>query len=124
MSWIAESPEPFAGQRVGNGRCVALVWQAAKAPHTSQWRRGERVRHSDVPPGTAIATFDDDGRYGNHLDGRSHAAILIAELPEGLRVWDQRQGHPVAERTIRWRDGDGNGRPVNDGDEYYVIEAV
>jgi len=28
-----------------------------------------------ILPGTAIATIDDDGRYGNHTDGRSHAAF-------------------------------------------------
>ena len=61
------------------------------------------------------------GVYENLTDGSSHAAILIAVLPEGLRVWDQWVSHPVAERTIRWRGG--TGKKVNDGDQYYVIET-
>jgi hypothetical protein len=124
MSWVAANPKAFAGRRVGNGHCVALVREAAGAPHTAQWRRGVQVRGNDVAPGAAIATFEPDGRYGNHTDGRSHAAILIAVVPEGLRVWDQWVGHPVAQRTIRWHGGNGNGRPVNDGDQYHVIEAA
>jgi hypothetical protein len=124
MSWVAADPEAFAGRRVGNGHCVRFVQRAAGMPHTSRWRRGVRVRDHNVPSGTAIATFEPDGRYGNHTDGRSHAAILVAELPEGLRVWDQWVGHPVQQRTIRWRGGNGNGKPVNDGDEYYVIEPA
>jgi hypothetical protein len=124
MSFVATNPAVYAGQRVGSGECVALVQMAAGAPHTAQWRRGARVRGNQSPLGTAIATFDDDGRYGNHADGRSHAAILIIELTEGLRVWDQWAGHPVAQRTIRWHGGDGNGDPVNDGDAYHVIEVA
>ena len=40
-------------------------------------------------PGTAIATFDPDGRYGNHTDGRSHAAIYLGQDATGIRVIDQ-----------------------------------
>lgn len=120
--WVADNPGSFAGRRVGSGQCVAFVQTAAGAPHTSQWRQGARVRGSAVASGTAIATFDPDGRYGNHTDGRSHAAIFIAELPEGLRVWDQWLGQPVHQRTIRFRGGQS--RRVNDGDQFCVIHAA
>jgi hypothetical protein len=119
MSWIADSPESYAGQKVHNGQCVRFCQQCAGMPHTSHWRRGRKVRGGDVAPGTAIATFDDDGRYGNHTDGRSHAAILIAEIENGLRVWDQWRGHPVSQRTIGFRGG--HGKKVNDGDAFSVV---
>ncbi len=122
MSWIAEDPEDFAGQAVGNGQCVAFVVAAAGTPHTAGWSRGDLVKGSNPPPGTAIATFDPDGTYGNHTDGRSHAAVFVAEQADGLLVWDQWVGHPVAQRTIHFRDGQGHA--VNDGDQFYVIEEA
>jgi hypothetical protein len=119
MSWVAANPARYAGQAVGSGQCVAYVQAAASAPHTSHWRRGAKVRGGAIPPGTAIATFDAPGTYGNHTDGRSHAAILIAEQDDGLQVWDQWTGHPVAQRTIRW----GQPKASNSGDAFYVIEG-
>lgn len=56
-------------------------------------------------PGTVIATFDSDGLYGNHLDGRSHAAIYLGQGLIGIRVLDPLSGHtrqPVHERVIRF----------------------
>jgi hypothetical protein len=100
---------------------VRYVQECAGCPHTSQWRPGEKVRGSDVPTGTAIATFDPNGAYGNHTDGRSHAAIFISEASNGLVVWDQWLRHPVQQRTIRFKGGQG--RKVNDGDQFYVIEG-
>jgi hypothetical protein len=121
MTFHAATPEDFAGQSVGSGQCVAYVQRAAAAPLTSQWRRGALVRGGEVPTGTAIATFDANGRYGNHTDGRSHAAIFVEASAAGLLVWDQWGGHPVQQRTIRFQGG--SAKPVNDGDAYFVIEA-
>ena len=120
MSWIAKDPGSYAGQVVANGQCVRFIQTCAAVPHTSQWQCGAPVRGGNIDNGTAIATFDDDGGYGNHTDGRSHAAILIEETAEGLRVWDQWVGHPVAQRVIHFRGG--SGRRVNDGDQFCVIE--
>ena len=115
----AVGTEAYNGRVVGNGHCVAFVRQVAGAPHTSQWRRGDHVRSSPPPAGTAIATFDPDGTYGNHTDGRSHTAILLEVRSDGLFVRDQWVGRPVATRLIRFRGGQGD--PVNDGDAYYTI---
>jgi hypothetical protein len=120
MPWISEAPESFAGRSVDNGQCVRYVQIACGAPHTSRWRPGIRVRDNEIEPGTAIACFDPDGRYGNHTDGRSHAAIFMDHDPEGLLVYDQWRGHPVAMRLIRFRGGAG--RRVNDGDAFHVVE--
>jgi hypothetical protein len=122
VTFIAIAPDRYAGQSVGDGQCVAFVRAAADAPHTSTWQRGDHVRRTfGIPKGTAIATFDADGRYGNHPDGRSHAAILIARQDDGLLVWDQWRLHPVQQRVIRFRGGAGDA--VNDGDSFHVIEA-
>jgi hypothetical protein len=120
MSWIAQTPSSFIGQVVGDGQCVAYVQRTSGAPQTALWRRGELVKGGNVPQGTAIATFDPTGVYGNHVDGRSHAAIFHEQLPEGLLVWDQWFNHPVEPRVIRFQNGDS--APANDGDEFYVIE--
>lgn len=99
---------------------MAFVREAAGAPITTQWHRGDPVRGSDPSPGTAIATFEDNGRYGNHADGRSHAAILLAVNEDGLLVIDQWVGRAATQRTIRFRNGAGDA--CNDGDRFYVIE--
>jgi hypothetical protein len=121
MSWKASNPSRYIGDVIGNGHCVRYVQSVAEMPHTSEWRRGVKVRGSNIEPGTVIATFGEDGRYENRTDGASHAAIFIAELADGIRVSDQWRGHPVAERTIWFRNGDG--KKVNDGDQFYVVEA-
>ena len=72
---------------------MRYVQEAGGVPHTSRWRWGEKARGSGAAAGTIIATFDADGRYGNHTDGRSHALVLIAEEAAGLGVWDQWVGH-------------------------------
>ena len=92
------------------------------APPTVEWRCGTLVKGSAAAQGTAVATFDPDGTYGNHTDGRSHAAILQQITPDGLLVWDQWTGHPVAPRLIRFKGGEGEA--VNDGDQFHVIEQA
>jgi hypothetical protein len=120
MSYLAAASADYEGTVVGNGQCVAYVREASGAPATNSWRRGVRVRDAAVPSGTAIAAFDDDGSYGNHTDGRSHAAILVGVGPDGLIVHDQWVGQPVHERVIYYRGGQG--RQSNDGDAFFVIE--
>jgi hypothetical protein len=122
MPFVAAVPGHWLGEKIGSGQCVAYVQRACGAPHTTLWRRGIKVRGTRVPTGTAIATFDPDGSYGNHTDGRSHAAILMSQTSIGLHVFDQWRGHPVNRRTIHFRGGDGHA--VNDGDQFHVIEPA
>jgi hypothetical protein len=120
--YIVNAPERFRGQVVANGQCVRYCQVACPdLPHTRHWRQGARVRGSKIQHGAVIATFGTNARYENRTDGASHAAIFIAEHGDGLRVWDQWTGHPVAERTIRFRGGQG--KSVNDGDQFYVVEG-
>jgi hypothetical protein len=122
QEFVASRPGGWAGQVVGNGHCVAFVRAAAGLPHTSHWRRGDKLHGGDRsswPPGLIIATFDPDGAYGNHTDGRSHTAVLIEVKSDGLLVWDQWVGHPVASRLIRFKGY--LGLACDDGDRYHVV---
>lgn len=112
----------YLGKVIGTGQCVAFVEAAAETPNTAQWKRGRIVAGDmTVRKGTAIATFDPDRSYGNHTDGRSHAAIYVSEISgQGLLVYDQWLGQPVHQRTIHFRNGAG--LAVNDGNQFYVIE--
>lgn len=122
MSYVSTHYQRYIGSKpVGTGHCVPLIRQACGAPHTSEWKRGELVKQAICEPGTAIATFDSDGTYGNHTDGRSHAAILIALNTDGLLVLDQWVGQSPQQRKIRFKGG-REGNAVNDGDMFYVIE--
>jgi hypothetical protein len=120
MPFVAANPGRYVGAAAGNGHCVALVRAAAGAPHTASWRRGDRVNGAHLVHGTAIATFDADGRYENDTNGRSHAAIYVAEADDGIWVLDQWLEHPASERLIQYRGG--RGKAVDDADAYYVIE--
>jgi hypothetical protein len=69
---------------------VALVQRATGAPLTSNWKAGELVRgNTNLPPGTAIALFDANGKYGNHTDGSSHAAIYMGQDSTGINIVEQ-----------------------------------
>jgi hypothetical protein len=132
MPYIASDPQKFLGTSVGNGQCVAFARAAAAVGHTQTWKRGVQVRGATIAPGTAIATFDQDGKYENDTHGRSHAAIYLGQDAVGILVLDQwvertsmpdgrvqERIQPVHERRIRFQD---NARAVNDGRNYYVID--
>ncbi len=124
MPFVAAHPEEYLGTVVGDGHCVAFVRAAANVPPTAQWIEGVPVwQMSDVQRGTAIATFNDQGRYANAIDGSSHAAILV-EVDEcgGISVLDQWKLHPVARRIVRSRGGKGS--PADDADRYCIIEIA
>ncbi len=125
MAYLARNPTSYVGQSIGTGHCVPYVQVAANAPLTAKWQRGQRVKDvADLPSGTAIATFDPDGRYGSRKDGTSHAAIFIRKSAAGIVVLDQWITNgvrkAVSERTIRFNNPAG--KKINNGDEYYVIE--
>ncbi len=126
MSYVANMTAANArkGQLVGNGQCVTLIHAVVSIPPTSAWRRGDKVKDTKLlRPGTIIATFDSNGRYGNHLNGTSHAAIYLGQNTAGIRVleqWKKPSAHPAQERTISFKNGQGY--KVNDGDQFYVVE--
>lgn len=123
--FIADRPHDELGMTISNGHCVPYCQHVSTVPHTSRWEPGVKVRGGDVPSGAIIATFHPDTRaYENDTSERrrSHAAVFLGELPEGLRVLDQWLGHPVAERLIRFK---GGAQPhADDGDWYFVVEEA
>ena len=72
-----------------------------------------------------VATFGPDGRYGNRTDGTSHAAIYLAQGPEGLRILDQYTGADgivrKQGRILRWEGGNPSSQSVDEGKNYRVI---
>lgn len=125
MPYLASNPNAYLGKSVGNGQCVAYVRAAANAPHTSIWKRGEPVKTAKtITPGTIVATFDDNGRYGSRKDGSSHTAIFLQRTANGIVVLDQwvtnGKVQAVHERAIRFNNS--GSKKINNGDEYYVVE--
>lgn len=108
----------------GNAECVEFVRQATGAPATATWVRGKPVAGASpgsIPRGTAIATFDGNGRYPTDKAGK-HAAIYLFHSGQFVRVLDQwaDQGQ-VRERSILFNRAAGTKRS-NDGNTFYVIE--
>lgn len=109
----------------GKTECVEFVRQATGAPKTIQWTRGRKVADSttsQILRGTAIATFDDRGKYPTDNYGK-HAAVYLYHVKNGhIRVLDQwdDQGE-VKERPIWFNRPKGTKRS-NDADTFYVIE--
>jgi hypothetical protein len=81
-------------------------------------------RLSRRTPGTAIAMFDENGRYNGH------AAIYLDQDKHGVQVvdqWNRRdsQGHITrqhqpGERTLPL--GDPRHAPIDRGEFYYVVQ--
>jgi hypothetical protein len=121
------SPPQLNPVVVGDGQCVAFVEKVTGAGRTPGWTQGSRVAGDlQIAAGTAIATFDSNGRYGNHTDGRSHAAIYVSQDGRGIVVYDQWLGQPVHQRTIRFppepTPGHAVPKAVNDASQYYVVK--
>lgn len=121
MPYTCAQPENNEGKKVGNGQCVVFVQECTNAPNTALWRKGAKVRGNlSLRRGTAIATFDENGKYPNMATG-NHAAIYVSQDGNGIRVYDQWVGQgAVKERFIRFKNGGGS--PSNDGDSFFVIE--
>ncbi len=128
MPYVASKPDTYLGTSVGSGQCVPLVEAATGAPSDATWLKGEQVKAAtDIAAGTAIATFDDNGRYGNHTNGSSHAAIYMGQTADGIEVIDQwshtengkKKVQMAHRRLIRFKGGVGH--KSDDGDAFYVV---
>ena len=116
--------QSFKGKLVGNGQCVTFVHGAVNIQPASLWHQGVLVKGDpSLAIGTVIATFDADGRYGNHVNGTSHAAIYTGQNGMGIQVLDQWNGHrgshPVGERAILFREYEDK---ADDGDASHVVD--
>ena len=107
----------------GNAECAVFVQQATGAPVTSQWARGIQVKtasSTEIPRGTAIATFDSGGHYPTDTSGK-HAAIYLSHDKDQILVLDQWKSQAeVKQRSIWFNRPEGS--RSNNGDMFYVIE--
>jgi hypothetical protein len=129
--YVGANPGQWIGRKqVGDGECVALVEKATGAPRDKDWREGALVQgNTQLAPGTAIAVFDSNGRYGNHTDGTSHAAIYLRQDAQCIYVidqWNQREGGRItrhrapAETFIPFNQP--RNEPIRQGESYRVIQ--
>jgi len=111
----------------GKTHCAAFVQQVTGAPATSLWRPGKKVKDAkpgEIPLGTAIATFDADGKYPTTDPPGRHAAIYLAHDQNGIVVIDQWDGQDTpASRVIRYKGADQLSDWQNNGDMFYVVVA-
>lgn len=121
--------KPGAGGYCGTThQCVALV-QSTGLPVTSRWRKGSTDQRT-WSKGQPIAVFDDNGMYGNHTNGSSHAAIFLSLAGAGnptytgkmdIHVYDQWVGQPAHERVIQNNPAKA---PINNAACYAAINIV
>ncbi|MBI5256094.1 MAG: BPSL0067 family protein [Burkholderiales bacterium] len=115
--------DKFANDK-GNTECVEFVRQATGAPPSATWRKGTLVssaRSGAITRGTAIATFDANGRYPTDALGR-HAAIYLEHTAERIVVLDQWNAQGEVKQRSIWFNRPKGTRRSNDGDTFSVIE--
>jgi hypothetical protein len=117
--------QPSDKDIVGNGQCVSACSKfSGVTGDTKLWRAGAGVAdNGDVKPGTAIATFDSNGRYPTGKDKNS--GIYLGPGTKGsiwiLDQWpahDPNPAHPPQPRELL----NDNARGVsNNSNAYHVI---
>lgn len=99
---LAKGETPDAG----SGEWVDLIKEyvpGLKGKSTSTWRAGASVMEagSTIRRGTAIATFDKDGRFPRGDSGQ-HAALVLRVMASGIWVADRwRSKSNISKRLIR-----------------------
>lgn len=127
LASLHPAPDGYVGR---THQCVSLV-QATGLPNTSLWVKGS-TDPTTWSVGQPIAVFDGNGKYGNHTNGTSHAAIFvgIAQSSSGhprfdghpdIIVIDQWVGQPAHVRTIYADPGRG---VVNNANNYAAINLL
>lgn len=121
--------KPSQSDVIGNGECVTACKKFAglEGTSTSQWRAGPKVAtDKDIKPGTAIATFDSNGRYPKG-DEQKNSGIYLGRGTNGsiwiLDQWPARSGtgqrdHPPQPRELLTDNRRG---ASNNSNAYYVI---
>jgi hypothetical protein len=99
---LAKGDTPIAGS--GECRPHQGIRSGLKGRSTSTWRAGAWVMEagSSLRRGTAIATFDRDGRFPQHRTGQ-HAALVSRVMASGIWGVDQwrTKGDKISKRLIR-----------------------
>jgi RHS repeat-associated protein len=115
---LTRAPYPSAPRPYGeSSQCVSFTKMFTGAPCTDCWRAGPKVLgDTDIPLGTAIATFDDNGRYPGSATTAKNSGIYIGQRDGRVFIIDQWPGHNARARTI-----DPGGSPSNDSNAYSVV---
>ena len=96
------------------------------AAPTWEWREGRKVAPGmSIAPGTAIATFNDQGRYPQSESRMKHAAVFIGFTRGGILVLDQYEpGRNINYRELKWSVDDSNAHRqyVNSATNFSTIE--
>jgi hypothetical protein len=120
---------PSQSDVIGNGECVTACkkFSGLEGTSTSQWRAGPQVTtDKDIKPGTAIATFDSNGRYPKG-DQPKNSGIYLGRGTNGsiwiLDQWPARSGtgqkdHPPQPRELLTDNSRG---ASNNSNAYHVI---
>jgi RHS repeat-associated protein len=113
---------------IGNGQCVtACAHFSGVTGDTKQWTEGPAVAdNSSIPKGTAIATFDSNGRYPTNADRNSGIYMGQGTKKGSILILDQWPAHPQSgtpahpAQIREMRPDDGKTRS-NSAKAYYVI---
>lgn len=108
----------------GNTECVEFVRVAAGAPQTIAWKKGLKVSDAnpgDIARGTAIATFDANGKYPTDGLGK-HAAIYLEHNQQRILVLDQWNDQGEVKQRPVWFSRPKGTKRSNDADVFFVIE--
>ena len=108
----------------GKSECVEFVRQSTGAPQSAIWKKGKKISDADfgeIRRGTAIATFDSNGKYP--VDGRGkHAAIYLEHNAQRILVLDQWNDQGEVKQRPIWFNRPKGTKRSNDADTFYVIE--
>jgi hypothetical protein len=108
----------------GKTECVEFVRQSTGAPQTLMWKKGKKVSDAkigEIARGTAIATFDANGKYPTDALGK-HAAIYLEHNAQRILVLDQWNDQGEVKQRLIWFSRPKGTRRSNDADTFYVIE--
>ena len=108
----------------GKTECVEFIRQATDAPKTTLWKKGKKVSDAsfgEIARGTAIATFDSNGKYPTDSLGK-HAAIYLEHNTQRILVLDQWNDQGEVKQRPIWFNKPKGTRRSNDANTFYVIE--
>jgi RHS repeat-associated protein len=102
----SNAPWPEGTRHYGESpQCVAFTKFFTGLPCSGCWRAGPKVVGNNIPPGTAIATFDDQGLYPNKGHGNNSGIYVGLSSPpyppNSIMMLDLWPGHNASARTVK-----------------------
>lgn len=112
--------KPSPKDKIGSGECVAACRHFSGLPDHTQWKPGPAVVGNNITPGTAIATFDKDGKFVGNSAIYLGPGVLGG--PNSIRILDQfnHPPNPPQPRDLRF-NANPNYDPSNNANSYHVI---